>query len=274
LLAIASSKSDKRGGGVILKPCPFCHKEIPRSITACPYCHRDEQGKPVIIDTAATEVVVSERELQALLKDLASEDPYVRDQAVLRASQLGIAIVPSLMTVLGDFAKPRLSGVALALGKIGDKRAIAVLAQAAKMGDEDLKMAAVKALAQLNQPEVLPVLLAEAERPHPLIQSYLAHFLGTFHDARVTAVLSRLAVHPNREIAFQASCALGEAGEKGSIGALQTAWRNGDVLVRAASAASLRRLGSRPSRFSKTLMAVGVMIFALLGGGAGYFFYK
>lgn len=102
---------------MILKPCPFCQKDIPRSITVCPYCHRDEQGKSVVMDSSAVEINVSDREFQADLKELASEDSYARDIAVARVAQRGAGVVQALITVLGDFAKPNLSGVARVLGK-------------------------------------------------------------------------------------------------------------------------------------------------------------
>src|ERR1700687_1635529 len=259
---------------MILKPCPFCRKNIPRSITTCPYCHLDERGKLVAMDSAVSEAPVSNNYFENDMKELASDDPFIRDQAVVRMAQHGVGVVQALLGILSDFAKPGLAGVARALGKIGDRRAIPVLAQAAKMGDEELRCAAVWALAQFHEPEVLPVLLSEAERPHPIIQSYLAYVLGTFQDTRVVAVLSKLTVHPNREVAFQAACALGEAGGRDGIPVLKKAWQRGDVFVRAATASSLRRLGSGPSRFSPAALALGVGSLAALGASIGWFFYR
>lgn len=259
---------------MILKPCPFCQKEIPRSITACPYCHRDEQGKTVQMDTAAVEIPISEGQFQADLKELASEDAYIRDAAVDRVAKRGVSVVPALIAVLGDFAKPNLSGVARVLGKIGDKRALGVVAQAAKLGDEQLRLSAVWALSQFNQPDVLPMLLAEAERPDPIAQSYIASVLSRFQDARVVPVLSRLALNANREVAFQAACALGETGGPASEAALQAGWRKGDRLVRAACGAALRRLGKRP-RWMSTSRMVGILVLvAVAAGTAAWFFYK
>jgi len=159
----------------------------------------------------------ADRFFESDLKDLASEDSFIRDQAGVRVAQRGFGIVQALISILSDL--PSLSfGVASALGKIGDRRAIPVLAQAAKMGDEELRLAAVWALAQFHEPEVLPILLSEAERPHTVIQGYLANVLGTFQDSRVVPLLGKLAIHPNREVAFQASCALGETGDAAGAG--------------------------------------------------------
>jgi len=259
---------------MILKPCPFCQKEIPRSITVCPYCHRDEGGKPVAMDSAVSEAPVSDGYFEHDLKELASDDPFIRDQAVVRVAQRGAAIVPALISILSDFTKPGLVGIAQSLAKIGDRRAIPVLAQAAKMGDEELRLASIWALAQFHEPEVLPLLLAEAERPHPIIQSFLANTLGTFQDSRVIPVLSKLAGHSNREVAFQAACALGEAGGSDAIGVLKATWRRGDAIVRAACGSSLRRLGAKPTAISQTAVIAGLTVLALFGAGVGYFFYR
>jgi HEAT repeat protein len=142
------------------------------------------------------------------------------------------------------------------------------------MGDEDLRLAAVWALAQFHEPEVLPALMSEAERPHPVIQSFLANALGAFQDSRVIPVLAKLASHPSREVAFQAACALGETGDRQGIPVLQKSWRRRDALIRAASAASLRRLGGKPSLFSPAIAFVGFVVLVILGAGVGWLVYK
>jgi HEAT repeat protein len=243
-------------------------------MTACPYCHRDEQGKPVTMDSAAPVASLDEGAFNNDLKELASADPFVRDQSVVRVAQRGFIVVPMLINVLNDPAKPGSAGVARSLGKIGDPRAIPVLAQAAKMGDENVRLAAVWALAQFHDPEVLPLLLSEAERPHPIIQSYLASILGTFQDARVVPLLGKLAGHPNREVAFQAAFALGETGDRKGIPDLQKSWRRRDILVRAASAASLRRLGAKALWMPPSWIMVGALALVVMGAGFGWFFYR
>ena len=114
-----------------------------------------------------------------------------------------------------------------------------------------IKQAAVWALAQFHEPEALPALMSEAERPHPVIQSFLANALGAFQDSRVIPVLAKLASHPSREVAFQAACALGETGDRQGIPVLQKSWRRRDALIRAASAITIvtsisRSLGHSP----------------------------
>ena len=234
-------------------------------MTACPYCHRDEKGEPMTMDTAAVEVPGIDRYFENDLKDLASEDLFARDQAVIRVAQRGFGVVQALNSILSDFAKPGLAGVAAALGRIGDRRSIPFLAQAAKLGDEDLRIAAVWALAQFHEPEVLPSLMSESERAHPMIQSFLASVLGTFQDARVVPVLAKLSVHSHREVAFQAVNALGEIGDRAALPVLQKSWRHGEPLVRAASAASIRRLGGRPSWISPRIVTIGIVCLVAVG---------
>jgi len=259
---------------MILRPCPFCAKDIPRSMTVCPYCHRDEQGQPVSMDSTVTAAPAADKYFENDLEELASADPFVSEQAVVRVAQRGFGVVQALISILSDFTKPGLAGIARALGKIKDRRAIPALAQAAKMGDEELRTAAIWSLAQFHEPEVLPVLLSEAEKSHPLTQSFLAHALGSFQDHRVGPVLARLAAHPNREVAFQAACALGETGETAGIRALKKSWHRADPLIRAASAASLRRLGAKPSWMSPKIVLAGSGVLAALAAGIGWVVYK
>jgi len=247
---------------MILKPCPYCHKDIPRGMTVCPYCHRNEAGQPVQMDTAApSPEPTNGKFFDQDLAELASEDPFVKEQATIRMAQKGFGVVQALISILGDQAKPGLAGVAKVLGRIGDRRAIGVLTQAAKLGDEELRTAAVWALAQFHEPEILPALLSESERPHPVIQGFIAHVLGTYQDARIIPALDKLAHHPNREVAFHAAYAMGEMGDPRAISALCRAYRRRDPMVRAAASASLRRLGASPpgSSFRWWILCGGVM---------------
>jgi HEAT repeat protein len=259
---------------MILKPCPFCHKDIPRSITVCPYCHRDEQGKTILMDSEVASVEGGKFS-DTDLKDLTNPDPFIRDQAVVRLAQKGAGVIPTLIGILQDFSKPGLAGVAKVLGSIRDRRAIPALTMVAKMGDEDLRMAAVWALTQFHEAEVVPALLSEAERPHPTIQSFLAHTLSTLQDPRVISVLGRLLRHPNREVAFHAAYALGETGSREAIRPLRRGLRRRDPLVRIATAASLRRLGAS----DRLLLGVGVgwvlmaAVFSALAG-IGYWWVQ
>ncbi len=244
---------------MILKPCPFCQKDIPRSIVVCPYCHKDEKGLSAEAESPK-QAVGEDKFFNEDLSDLASTDPFIRDQAVVRMGQKGFGVVQALIDVLSDHAKPGLAGVAKSLGRIADRRAIPVLTVAAQMGDDELRTAAVWALSQYREPEILPVLLKESERTHPAIQSYLAFILGSFQDPRILPALARLSQHASREVAYQAVYSLGELGEVAAAKPLRNALRRRDPVVHTVAMASLDRLGL--SRVSNSRWTVIAFLFA------------
>jgi len=244
-------------------------------MTTCPYCHRDEQGQLVAMDTAAPPPEDGTREIEQDIKLLESEDAYVRDQAATRIAQKSFSASLPLIALMQDHKSPILPHVARILGRIGDKRAIPALAQAARGGDEELRMGALWALAQYREAEALPVLIAEAERAHPVTQSYLAHVLGGFQNPEVVPVLAKLTRSPNSEVAFHAVSALGGFTTPDTLKALQGAVRRKDPLVQAAAAASLRRLGKSPVMASGLVWRV-VAAFAAVAvlAVAGWWYYR
>jgi HEAT repeat protein len=148
-----------------------------------------------------------------------------------------------------------------------DRRAVPALVQAMKMGDETLKAAAIWALSQIRDPAALSELMAEAERPNPVLQSYLAHVLGTYQDPQVVPTLAKLLRSHHGEVSFQAAYALGECGAPVAVKALQHALSRRDHAVRTAAAASLRRLGASVRRpFWVTGWARGALALVALSG--------
>jgi HEAT repeat protein len=252
-----------------LTPCPFCGKSIPARMSVCPYCRRDEKGDAVVMDTRMSTTAAEAKPSKQHLDELSSEDPYVRDQAVLRMAKQGFGVTQVLIDILSDHAKPGLASVAKTLGQIGDKRAIGVLTKAAKHGDDGLRIAALWALAQYRDAEVLPVLLSEAERPHPMTQSYLAHVLGLIQDAQVVPVLCRITQNGSPEAAYQAAFALGEWKDPQSVAALTHLAQKKNPLLRAVAIASLKRLGVNPvfTAAGWRLWAWGVGALSLIAGG-------
>jgi HEAT repeat protein len=219
---------------------------------------------------AAAAAELTPKQIERELVDLASEDPYTRDQGSARLAQYGLRVTQALMTVLSDHSMKTagLPAVAKTLGVIGDKRSIAALAQAAKQGEDHLRTAALWALAQFRDPEVLPILMSEAEHVHPVTQHYLTHVLGGFHDPRVVPVLSRLALHGSPEVVYQAAYALAEWNEPQAINVLRRTARRKDPVQRAVSLASLKRLGARaPVGWKSAWVWGAAAVSAILGGG-------
>jgi HEAT repeat protein len=257
-----------------LRPCPYCDKPIPKKITVCPYCHRDEGGKSVRIDTAAPVPESGEKYYEDDMTDLASSDPVIREQAVIRMAQHGFGVVQALISVLSDLGKPGLAATAKVLGRIRDKRSVPALANAMRMGDEDLRTASVWSLGQFREPEVLSIFLSEVGRQHPAVQAYIAFVLGGFHDSQALPVLGKLVKHPNREVAFQAAAALGEIGDVQAVPGLRRALRHKDLLVRTIAAGSLRRLGASPISLGGRSMGMILGGIAAAALAAAYWFYR
>jgi len=227
-----------------LRPCPFCQKPIPKKMTACPYCHHDEQGQKVRMDTAAPPPDPNEKKYyENDMADLGSDDPYLREQAVVRMAQRGFGVVQALIDVLSNLNRPGLAATAKVLGRVRDRRAVPALTNALRMGDEELRSAAAWALGQIHEPQVLATFAAEADRQHPVIQAYIAYVLGSARDGNSVKPLAKLLSAPQREVAFQAACALGEIGDRDAAGPLRRALGHKEAVVRVAAAASLKRLG-------------------------------
>jgi HEAT repeat protein len=259
-----------------LTPCPFCAKPIPARMNSCPYCHRHEKGAPIVMDSqvpasAAAELTV--KQIEHELVNLSSDDPYTREQGILRLAQHGLRVTQALMTALSDHASPALPAIAKTLGMIADKRSIGALTQAVKQGHDSLRTAALWALAQFRDPDVLPILLSEAEHVHPVTQHYVANVLSNFRDPRVVPVLSRLALHGTPEVVYQAAYALAEWNVPQSISTLRRTARRHDPVQRAVALASLKRLGVRaPVRWeSAWVWGLGVCVAAILTGGFFWF---
>src|SRR4029077_9400706 len=162
---------------MLLKPCPHCRKSVPAGMTECPYCHRDDKGQePRSVEGSPASSM--DTALQNDLNQLASEDPYARQEAAVRIQQRGSGIVPFLMNILSEQTRGGLPEIAKLLGRLRDRRAIGVLMQAMKIGHAEVRTAAVWALCQMNDAQILPELLQEAERPDPTVQGYIAHALA------------------------------------------------------------------------------------------------
>lgn len=253
------------------KKCAFCRKDIPSTIVICPYCQRDERGQAAVEEA----VILADSQLLEDIKHLGSEDPYVRKGAGERLVQRGSAAVPALTTVVQEHAQKGVAEAARLLGRLRDRRAVAALVQALKIGDEELRTSAVWALTQINDPQALEEILHEASRNNPAVQAYVAYKISAVQDPRVLPTLLKLAQHTNREVSFQAIWALGESGDSKAILPLRKLLGGRDPLLRSAVESALRRLGGPVRRAYSTAMVLGGIgsILAVLVG-LGWIFYR
>ncbi len=256
-----------------LKPCFFCKKEIPMRIEVCPYCHRNDKGEDTREQEARAQAP-SPKHYEQDLQELGSADAFVRDQAVERLAQKDPQIADALISALSDHNKPGLASIAKVLGRLRNPKAMKVLKEAMKTGDEDLRINATWALSQYHSPDTLPDLLAEIHRPNPLVQGYIAYTLGSFQDPQIVPVLSKLVSHQSPEVAFHAIDALGGMGDKHAIPTLRRALRRPEPVLRMAASSALRRLGGpvRPIFVSGWVMGVGLGLAVMVG--LGWWFYR
>jgi HEAT repeat protein len=258
-----------------LKKCSSCHKDIPHSITICPYCRRDEQGRDTSAPESSLASVSVENQIREDLNLLAHDDPITRRSAADRISQKGPVVIPILTALLQEHTHKGMSEAARILGRLRDRRAAAVLIQSLKVGDEDLRTSAIWALCQLADPQTLDDLIQESERVNPAVQAYLAHVLAGYQDTRVVPALIKLAQNKNREVAFQGAWALGELGNSAAVYPLRVLLGRKDPVVRAATAAALRRLGGPVRRVYPLLSyAMAGMGIVLSAAGAVWWFYR
>lgn len=233
---------------MIVRPCPHCRKSISPGVVFCPYCGKDESGRKENFSGDQEAESFSASQLESELRDLASEDPFVQDQAVERCVAKGAGVIPLLGDRLPGSGTTAALGIIKVLARLRDPRSVQVLLQALKETDEEIRAAALTALRPFHDDAVLQALLVEAEGNHPALQGYAASLLGSFRDPRVLPTLARLTHHRQSEVAFQAIWALGELGDPAAIPVLQKAlWRREKNLQSAAKTA-LHRLGGSTRR--------------------------
>jgi len=153
-------------------------------------------------------------------------------------AQKGSGVVQALLSILNDFAKPGLSGVAIAFGQDwGIAGPFRFWHRPAKMGDEELRIAAVWALSQFHEPEVLPILLSEAETSPSCDPKLFGEHLG--HVSRSARGPHALEIGRAPEPGSRLSsglCIRGNSGGREGISVLKKRHgARGDALLRAAS---------------------------------------
>jgi HEAT repeat protein len=255
---------------VILKKCPQCSKDIPASIRVCPYCQRDEKGQ---MPDATPEMLAVDGQLRQDLKQLESEDPFARKAAADRIHQKGLAAIPLLVSFINEHTRKGVPEVAKLLGRLRDPRATSALLQAMKVGDEEVRTAALWALSQMNDSQALAALINEADRTHPLMQAYLAHALMGHQDPRISPALARLAQNSSREVAFQAIWSLGENGDAGAIPLLRRLLTRTDPVLKTAAQVALRRLGGPVRRlYPWWIWVCGASVLGVVGYVVWHFY--
>ena len=152
---------------------------------------------------------------EALVKALENESPVMRRRA---AQSLGIRGQPEAVEpILKSLAKPEenpfvRSALYIALGKLGDRRALTALEDCVKKETRDeLRSDCVVALGRLGENSTLPLLLTALQEDSSfLVQSSVVDALGGFsEDSAVKALAALVSGDGNRSLRQRAIRSLG-----------------------------------------------------------------
>ncbi len=201
---------------------------------------RDRHRDPAALNAAISALVESERDAVApLLELVSSPDADVRTYVALALGQIGDPrAVPALTAALEDADANVRFHAAEALGRIGDRRATGPLVDAATSGDFSLAFAALDALALIGDPAAAPRLVPLLD--DPLLQDAIVGALGRLGGDEHVAPLAALLDSPGTEVmvVVDALAALHARRERGS----GDGGRVADVVRSAAGTGAVRRL--------------------------------
>jgi len=157
---------------------------------------------------------------------------------------LGVEAVPETITV----ARHRLHFVrmaaASALGKIGDRRAVAPLADLlARDTDWEVREMAAYSLGQLGGPEAVARLIKAMSDPEPEVHKAAAWALGKVGGPEATARLIEAMADPDSSVRYAVAKALGQVGGPQATARLIEAMADSDSGVRCAVATALGKVG-------------------------------
>lgn len=157
------------------------------------------------------------RDTNGLIRDLDHPDPFVRAKAIFGLGEQRVReAVPALIHILAHdrtFAPPLAAHAAVALGEIGDLRALSPLLAAHERG----VATALDGLAGLADDRAFAAVLDTFERTH---HPHLATLLGRIGDRRAVPALIAAMDDPDKLVRFYTVRALGRLGDPRAIPAL------------------------------------------------------
>lgn len=110
--------------------------------------------------------------------------------------------------------------LALALGRLGDQRAVPHLIEALKDQDTETRLYAAWALGVLKANEAVPELIKFLESDDPALRKMGAHVLGALGDARALPGLREALEDSVDDVRWNAALALARFGDRGGVAVL------------------------------------------------------
>jgi HEAT repeat protein len=132
------------------------------------------------------------------------------------------------------------------LGNLGATEAVPALQRLLRAGDPKARIAAADALGRLGAREAMDELIELAQRDqNEGVQSHAARALGELGDRRVEPVLARLLASPRRWVRLNAAHALGQLADEPAIPMLRAASRREPFYLRGTYRQAIRRVRRR-----------------------------
>ncbi len=154
-------------------------------------------------------------DVEPLIQALKYEDRMIRASAAMALGHLGDAraVGPLIQTLKDDEDWLVRTSSAEALGKLNDTRAIEPLIKAFKDEDSGVRLYAAEALAELNDTGAVDLLIQALKDEDPEVRYYAARALGKLHDPRALEPLTQTLNDENPEVRAGAAVALGYLGD-------------------------------------------------------------
>jgi transcription termination factor NusA len=179
--------------------------------------------------------------VERLIVNMRDDDPGVRWKVI---ETLGIKWeMPELVALADEDSSVRQSA-AMALGQLGDKRAVIPLIATLKDEDRNVSQSAAEALGKLgDERAVEPLLVVLSEDEDQITRRRAAHALRCLGDKRQIDVLLAMLEDENPKFRREAAKAVGKLKDKRAIDYLLAALEDEDLIVRRRAAQALGQLG-------------------------------
>ena len=174
-------------------------------------------------------------------------DPPATPQSQAPAQgRSGDTAVSALLSVVTDENESVRLAAVQALGELQDPRAIDALVQALKTDtDARVREAAAEALGQIDNPRAVPGLIAAlASEKVPAVREKIAAALGEIGDARAVEPLGAAVRDPEAQVRREVVQALGQLESRAAVPMLIPALKDSDVETRRHAAEALGQLES------------------------------
>jgi len=185
--------------------------------------------------TQQTDPALNLNTVDALIKSLSEKDPFVR---AIGCEVLGKMrekkALRQIMMLLKDPSKYVREKAVIALGQIGDKKAVPVLVEALEKDEaEEVRVTIAGVLGHLRDKIAVPALIKTLEDPSPTARMKSAISLGLIGDPQAIPSLYKVLKDPHELVRKYACEALGNIG-RSAIPALLMALKDEQVRAHAA----------------------------------------